>query len=162
MKFLKPIAFSCLLSVGLSSHANSLLLEAADFTLPNMQSDNSLTLSDYRGNIIFLDFWASWCRTCIRSFPFMKQLQAEYGEQGLQVIAINMDQDEKQAHRFLKKYSPNFLVARDSAGTVAIDYGVQALPTSFLISREGEIILRHKGFRKKHYKQLQLLIEENL
>ena len=107
-------------------------------------------LEAYAGKVVLLDFWASWCSPCLQSFPWMNELQQEHGGEGLVVLAVNLDQDRKLADAFLGKTPAKFRVEYDPAGTVARQFDVQAMPTSFLIDRHGKVRARHAGFKEKH------------
>jgi thiol-disulfide isomerase/thioredoxin len=106
-------------------------------------------LEAYAGKVVLLDFWASWCSPCLQSFPWMNELQQKHGGEGLVVLAVNLDQDRKLAETFLGKTPAKFRVEYDAAGDVARQFQVQAMPTSFLIDRQGNIRVRHAGFREK-------------
>ena len=120
--------------------------QAPDFRLPTQKS--SVTLSSYTGKIVYVDFWASWCGPCRKSFPWMGELQRRY-KKDLKVIAINLDEERDEALAFLKKYPPGFTVAFDPQGKVAEVYGVPGMPTSYLIDPAGKIVTKHIGFRSK-------------
>ena len=105
-----------------------------------------LDLAAYRGKVVYLDFWASWCAPCRLSFPWMNQLQQVYGAQGLTVIAVNVDHDHAQAEQFLRETPPGLKVVFDPAGQIAGKYDIKAMPTSVLIGRDGKIRFVHSGF----------------
>ena len=94
-------------------------------------------LKDLHGKVVLVDFWASWCAPCLSSFPWMDDLQKRHGQQGLVVVAVNLDQDRALADAFLRKTAPQFRIEFDQQGTLAKQFGVQAMPTSFLIDRSG-------------------------
>ena len=118
---------------------------APDFELPTKAG--SVSLQNTRGQVVYLDFWASWCKPCRKSFPWMNDLHAKYYDKGLRVIAVNVDSDAEQVKRFLEKYPANFLVAYDAEGKVASQYQVKGMPSSYLIDRQGNIHASHIGFR---------------
>ena len=107
----------------------------------------AMDLSPYRGNVVYLDFWASWCGPCKQLFPWMQTMKDTYGPQGLTVIAINLDLDRADADRFLNQFRPAFEVRFDPTGNLAEFYKVQAMPSSVLIDRHGVTRFRHAGFR---------------
>jgi cytochrome c biogenesis protein CcmG/thiol:disulfide interchange protein DsbE len=111
--------------------------------------DHALDLAAYKGKIVYLDFWASWCGPCRQSFPWMQRMQQQYGRDGFVVVAVNVDQDRGDADRFLHEFMPNFQVVYDPQGHLAERYGVGAMPTSVLIDRAGQVRLLHAGFRTK-------------
>ena len=107
-------------------------------------------LDSLHGKVVLVDFWASWCGPCLQSFPWMNDLHARHGGDGLVIVAVNVDQDRALADAFLKKIPPQFRVEYDAAGSLAQQFGVEAMPTSFLIDRVGRVRVRHAGFREKH------------
>lgn len=111
------------------------------------QAADELQLDDYSGKVIVLDFWASWCVPCRRSFPWMDEMQRKYGDEGLVVIAVNLDAHLADAHEFLQEFPVDFTIYYDTSRQLARDFGVQAMPSSFLINRHGEIVERQLGFK---------------
>lgn len=124
----------------------------------------SLDLSAYRGKVVYLDFWASWCAPCRESFPWLGNLVSEYGAQNLVVIAVNVDHDRRRAERFLRETPANFPIIYDPHGEIAAAYKVAGMPSAVLIDREGKVRFQHDGFsdkRKENYEEhLHALIGE--
>ncbi len=104
-------------------------------------------LKPYRGKVVYLDFWASWCAPCRQSFPWMDALQARYGERGLTVVGMNVDPDRHSADEFLQAFKPRFQVLFDPNGSVAQSYSLMGMPETFLIDRTGAVRYKHVGFR---------------
>lgn len=100
------------------------------------------------GKVVLLDFWASWCEPCRHSFPWMSELQRVYGDAGLVVVAVNLDQDQRLAEQFLAATPARFRVEYDPAGAMATRFGVDAMPVSFVIDRSGQVREKHVGFRQ--------------
>lgn len=121
-------------------------------------------LAGLKGKVVLVDFWASWCAPCLSSFPWMDELQQRHGQKGLVVVAVNLDQDRALADAFLKKTAPQFRIEYDAQGTLAKQFGVQAMPTSFLIDRRGKVRITHRGFRAaqraEREQQIRQLLEE--
>jgi thiol-disulfide isomerase/thioredoxin len=115
-----------------------------------------------RGRVLYVDFWASWCEPCRRSFPWLAHLQEQYGDKGLTVVAINLDQERKAADAFLGKYPAPFRVAFDPQGKSAGAFHVEAMPTSFLIGRDGRVLERHTGFDPKKAVEIEERIAKEL
>lgn len=135
--------------------------KALDFSL---SGDNGTTikLSSYKNQIVYVDFWASWCKPCRQSFPFLNEMHQRYASKGLKIIAINLDDNKKAAAAFLKKYPASFTIAYDPEGKTPSKYGLKVMPTSYLIDRRGQIINIHKGFKEDQAKALENMISQSL
>ena len=144
--------------VHIAGAAESHTKAAPTFILP-MES-GQVRLADLYGKVVYLDFWASWCGPCRSSFPWMNEMQTRYGGQGLVIVAINLDKDKSLADRFLVQLPAKFNVAFDPYGTIAGQYQIIGMPTSFLIDRNGNIHQRHTGFRDKDKADLELQIRQ--
>ena len=149
-----------LLILLVSPMQNSFAESAPNIPLNIANTHN--TLSDFKGKLIYLDFWASWCIPCRNSFPFMNHMLSKYKDKGFQIIAVNLDKDIEQVSKFLKRYPAQFKISYDSTGNTAEKFNVRAMPTSFLIDRKGEIIATHSGFRQKDTAKIEQLILSNL
>jgi len=134
--------------------------QAPDFELPGAKG--TVKLSSAAGSVVYLDFWASWCGPCRQSFPWMNSMQEKYRAQGLQVIGVNLDAKNEDVQKFLSQLPAKFTVAFDSKGTIPKVYGVKGMPTSFLIGRDGKIILEHAGFKESDRETLEQQIKSAL
>ena len=114
--------------------------------LPLRASAQDFDLSAYKGKVVYLDFWASWCVPCRLSFPWMAQLQQTLGAKGLTVVAVNVDKDRAKADAFLQQMPPSFRVVFDPKGDIAKQYDFRDMPTSILIGRDGKVHFVHDGF----------------
>jgi thiol-disulfide isomerase/thioredoxin len=112
-----------------------------------VQADAPLEFNGFRGRVVYLDFWASWCGPCRQSFPWMETMQATYGGQGLEIVAVNLDRDRADADKFLHQFHPTFDLRFDPKGELAELYKVQGMPSSVLIDRHGVTRFTHVGFR---------------
>ncbi len=133
---------------------------APDFTLPSLQG--SVSLDSLRGHPVLVDFWASWCGPCRKSFPWMNDLVKRYGPKGLEVVAIDLDKDRGLANAFLRELPPSFTIAFDPKGRTAEAYRVAAMPSTFLVGPSGNLIATHAGFDEKHAAELESRIQEAL
>lgn len=124
--------------------------------------DGVLKLDSLKGQVVYLDFWASWCAPCKKSFPWLNDIQKKYGKQGFKVVAINLDKDTELARRFLQHHPADFLIGYDSEGNIASQLKVQGMPSSFLIDRKGKIVSSHVGFKEKKIKSMETEIENLL
>jgi len=116
----------------------------------------------WRGQWVYLDFWASWCAPCRLSFPWMNQLQREWGPKGLQIVAINLDSQRVKALQFLQRHPAQFMVLWDAAGHSAKAYDVQAMPMSYLIDPQGHIVSAHRGFTEASARATELDLRKRL
>jgi thiol-disulfide isomerase/thioredoxin len=121
-----------------------------------------LDLADHRGKVVYLDFWASWCKPCRESFPWMNSLLARYPADRFTVITINLDAEASEMHRFLQKIPAQFDVYRDSSGAIAEKFQLEGMPTSFLIDPSGKVVRKHIGFYTGKLDEYQREIEELL
>jgi thiol-disulfide isomerase/thioredoxin len=112
--------------------------------------DGTVTrLSDLRGTVVLIDFWASWCIPCKASVPALDGLYRELHDRGLQVLAVNVDENRRNADRFLAGRSPAMTVLFDPQGATPAAFAVRAMPTSALIDRAGNIRFTHEGYTNK-------------
>ncbi|MCP5298732.1 MAG: TlpA family protein disulfide reductase [Chromatiaceae bacterium] len=135
-------------------------LEAPAFSLPDMD-DAIHTLSDYRGKVVLLNFWGTWCPPCRREMPSMQRLYDKYRDRGLVVIAVNQWEDAELVFEFTGRLSvqPTFPILFDRESTLAEAYGVKGLPTTFLLDRQGGIRFRAIGGREFDHPEVEALIE---
>jgi peroxiredoxin len=117
---------------------------APEFSLPELNGQ-MLNLSAYRGKIVLLDFWATWCGPCLEEIPHFIELQNKYGDRGLQVIGISMDDGPGPVREFYQRFNFNYPVAMGNAKVGQLYGGVLGLPIAFLIGRDGHIEAEHIG-----------------
>ena len=134
--------------------------EAAAAPVFTVAADSGqLNLEDYKGKIVLLDFWASWCAPCRQSFKWLNQMQERYSSDGLVVLAVNVDENKGLAQQFLKSNPANFLIGYDPAGKIAETYRLKGMPSSYLIDRDGKLRIAHTGFREKDKSPMQAQIQ---
>ena len=107
----------------------------------------AFSLDAYRGQVVYLDFWASWCGPCKASFPWMQSMHHQYANREFQIVAVNVDTQRQAATEFLREQGVSFDVVFDPDGQIASQYGLLGMPSSFLIGRDGRVLLSHKGFK---------------
>jgi thiol-disulfide isomerase/thioredoxin len=105
-------------------------------------SDRKVTLSQFRGNVVVLNFWASWCEPCVEELPSLISMQARMKEKGVIVLAVSIDVDSDLYHRFLKEHNVNLLTVRDPEQRASALYGTFGWPETYIIDRKG--IVRRK------------------
>jgi thiol-disulfide isomerase/thioredoxin len=120
---------------------------------------------ELKGQVILLDFWASWCGPCKSSFPAMQDLTTKYTDKGLTIVAVNLDEKQENMQEFLKTAKVSFTVVRDARQKLVAAADVPTLPTSFLIDRSGKIRFAHAGFdrdetTRQYVKEIEQLLQE--
>lgn len=121
---------------------------------------NQLNLENYQGKVVYLDFWASWCKPCQKSFPWMNSLLAKYPAENFTVITVNLDAESEAMHRFLDKVKADFDIYHDPSGQIAEQFEIEGMPTSYLIDADGKVIKKHIGFYTKQVDKYESEIEE--
>jgi len=129
---------------------------------PLISAAGDLNLEKHAGKVVLLDFWASWCVPCRRSFPWMNEMQEKYAQDGLVIIAVNVDREVENAAAFLAEYPANFEVIYDPDAALAKEYKIQGMPSSFIIGRDGASIDRHTGFKVKKRDEYEAVIRAAL
>lgn len=151
---MKHILRSCaLLLILFAGTAQAEYPQLPDFRLPTTQGE--ISSAKLNNQVVYVDFWASWCKPCQKSFPFLNELQARYAKQGLTVLGINLDKDHNAASSFLQRVPAHFTVAFDQQGNIAQQFHVQGMPSSYLVDRKGNIRARHIGFREEDKAKLE-------
>jgi thiol-disulfide isomerase/thioredoxin len=121
-----------------SKHAPNVALHTADGV--------TAQLADYRGKVVLIDFWASWCPPCKASFPALDAIYREYQGKGLEVLAVNVDERRRDADTFLDAHPHRLTVLYDPKGVSPEAFGIKGMPSSFLIDRAGNIRFTHMGY----------------
>lgn len=137
-----------------------------DFHLPQLGGSASLALENFRGKVVYLDFWASWCGPCRKSLPLYEALYQEMsgqsGDAQFAVVAINLDEDKDDAVRFLQQHPATYPILLDPAGVTAADWQVKVMPSSFLLDRSGTVVKEYAGFEESHFEEIRHDIKAEL
>jgi len=153
----------CLGVFSLAAQAEALKGVAPDFTLKSNQGKN-LRLEEYRGQVVMLNFWASWCGPCRQEMPLMENIYNKYQDLGFTILAVNVDEDSADADRFLKSVPVSFPVLYDNDSKVSEMFSVDAMPTTVMIDRDGNKRFIHRGYKagyeNDYAKQVKQLIRE--
>ncbi|MBY0401822.1 TlpA family protein disulfide reductase [Myxococcota bacterium] len=164
-----PRAFAALLFstiAALLATTPALALEAGDrapdFSAPSLDGKGNVSLAQYRGKVVYLDFWASWCAPCLKAVPEIEAMRKELAGEKFQVVAVNLDQQTKKALRFLEKNPVGYPSASDPKGRLPKQFGVDTMPTSYLIDAQGVIRLVHRGFKRGDGEKLRAEIRKLL
>lgn len=143
-------------------------LHAAELTLGAKSPNCNLSpigggagkaIQQYLGKVVYVDFWASWCGPCAQSFPFMNKLHKELHAKGLEVVGVNLDEEPQEALGFLAKTPAQFTILADASGQCPQDFGVKAMPSSYLIDRAGVVRHVHLGFKAAESAELRQQVE---
>jgi len=121
-------------------------------------TENSFDLQQYQGKVVILDFWASWCVPCRRSFPWLNAMHDKYAAEGLVIIGVNLDNEIDDAKLFLDEFPATFQVYYDIDKRLARKYDVIAMPSSYVIGRDGRIQARHLGFKVRREAEYEAAI----
>jgi len=141
---------------------NSAQGKSSDQQILNSRAILEETLISHEGKVVYLDFWASWCGPCRKSFPWMNTMQEQFKHEGFSVISINLDANKDLAEKFLKENPARFTVIYDPKGNIAKHFKIQGMPSSMLIGRDGKIKSSHTGFFTNKTPKYQQEIEELL
>jgi peroxiredoxin len=146
---------------SMPAHAGQTGSVAPQFTLKDL-TGRSIALDQYKGKVVFLDFWAPWCAPCKEELPELEALHNRYAREGLAIIGISLDTSEASVSRFLQKMPVAFPVLIDKNADASDLYRVSSLPAGFLIDRNGIIRYKHLGFGKEYVSQYEKEIVELL
>ena len=154
--------FSRLLLCLLFTNAVS-ALEQPDFTLKNFDGTN-LKLSEYRGQVVLVNFWASWCGPCRQEMPKLEELHQRYESLGVTILGVNVEEDSTLARRIVADRELTFPILADDRNIASELFDVDAMPSTVLIDKDGMVRFRHRGYMpgyEKHYEdQIRSLIRE--
>jgi len=144
-----PLRRLLLFAALIASTSPALAVEAGEaapaFALPNAKGE-TVTLDKLKGQVVYVDFWASWCGPCKRSFPWMNDMQQRYGGKGLSIVAVNVDKKREDADKFLGQTPAQFTIVFDPAGATPSSFAVKGMPSSYLIDGKGNVIVVEQGF----------------
>jgi len=151
------------LLLTLNAFASEKKVKAPDFTLKS-QSGENVRLSDFRGQVVLLNFWASWCGPCRQEMPILNAINKKYEALGFTVLGINVDLKSEKAVNYLKDTPVNFPVLYDPTSKVSELYSVSAMPSTAIIDRDGNVRFIHAGYKSgdedKYRKKIKALMRE--
>jgi peroxiredoxin len=139
------------------------LRKAPDFTLSSVMGGLSVSLSDFEGKVVLLDFWATWCPPCKASIPNMNKLYEKYNEKGFEIIGVSVDnirniQDQAKVKNFVKRYSMKYSVVYVENSMRQKYGGIPSVPTVFIINRQGEVVSKYTGYSPELEKKMEATI----
>ncbi|AWB67357.1 TlpA family protein disulfide reductase [Saccharobesus litoralis] len=164
MNKIYKLLFGAIIALPLfASHAVTVGQMAPDFTLKSFQGSNQ-RLAEQKGNIIVLNFWASWCGPCRKEMPALEQLQNKYKDLGVAVWGVNVEQESQAGREFITDIKVSFPIFFDETNTISKNYAVAAMPTTVIIDRDGKVRHIFKGYKtgyeKKYAKAIKKLLRE--
>ncbi|RBW49889.1 TlpA family protein disulfide reductase [Marinobacter sp. F3R11] len=139
--------------------ADAINVPAPDFTLESRSGDN-VRLEDHRGEVVMLNFWASWCGPCRQEMPLMDDIYSRYQDLGFTILAVNVDENRDEALRFLDKVPVSYPVLYDPESSVSELYEVPAMPTTVMIDRDGKARYIHYGYKPGYEDDYEAQIRE--
>lgn len=132
---------------------------APDFTLKSNQGNN-IRLSELKGQIVLVNFWASWCGPCRKELPAFEKLYQKYQPLGVTILAVNVDDDPAKANELLSEVNISYPVLYDNDQKISELYKVSAMPSTYFINRDGELVNTHRSFKEGDEKKYKKLIKE--
>jgi peroxiredoxin len=159
--FWKRVFLGAMLTIYAASSVEAATVSgpAPDFTLKSQDGSN-IKLSELRGQVVMVNFWASWCGPCRQEMPLLEQLYQRYQPMGFTLLGVNVEEDSSAANKVLKEIPVSFPILYDSRNSVSESYQVRAMPSTFLIDRDGNIRYLHKGYQPGYEQDYQQQIRE--
>ena len=152
----------CTLSTQLAYSA-SVGDNAPSFRARTLNGSETISNSDLEGKVVFVDFWASWCPPCLKSLPEFENLQTSFsGRDDVVVLAINLDENPKDAQKFVNNLRVTYKILEDKEGAIPESFGVNAMPTSYVIDKSGVIRYVHNGYKSGDVNKIKAEIEKLL
>lgn len=143
---LRIIMLTAALLLGSIAAAADVSGPAPDFTLKSRSGEN-IKLSDLRGNVVMINFWASWCGPCRQEMPHLETLSKEYADYGFTLLGVNVDEKQELAEKLLAQIPVSFPILFDPTSSVSKLYNVDAMPTTILVDRDGNLRHLHRAYR---------------
>jgi len=161
--FIKQIFLVSMIFMAGLLQAETFSGPAHDFTLKS-QSGENIRLKELAGQVVLLNFWASWCGPCRKEMPKLEDLHQKYKDLGVTILGINIDENPELSKKILKDVSINFQVLYDPESQVSSRYNIEAMPATFLVDKKGDFRFRHNGYlagyEDTYDQQIKLLIRE--
>lgn len=156
------LTFAIILTLFSQPLPNNLVgKKAVEFTLPDV-SGGEVALQSFRGKVVLLNFWATWCGPCREELPELGRVQEKFRKRGFAVVAVTVDNELENVRSFLKKYDLKLQALWDRRKKVAEAYGVEKMPSSYLIDRNGVIRFIHRGYSPEEFKRIEAEIDDLL
>lgn len=164
MKF-KKILFFIFIIIPVFAYSQDIGKEAKQFS-GKTESGDKVNLSDYKGKVLILDFWASWCKPCKEEFPFLIELYNQYSDKNFSVLGVNIDKDIANLRKFLNEINKDvpYKIILDPEAKIPEEYNIDSMPSVFVIDKYGVVKYIHIGFvsgdKEKYKKEIETLLSE--
>jgi thiol-disulfide isomerase/thioredoxin len=163
LKFPLAALAALLLAAAWPAAATDGAVPAPQFSLAS-RAGGQVSLADLKGQVVMINFWASWCGPCRQEFPALDQIYAKYKPMGFTLVAINVESEKADAEKFLGAMPVNFPILFDPDNTVSGKYGVSAMPTTVLVDRQGRVRWQHRAYKPgdeaKYIEQIRAALRE--
>ncbi len=163
MKFSRWITGLCIVLLAAEAFAVGLREEAPDFTLKSLEGSN-LRLEEYRGQVVLINFWESWCGPCRQEMPVLDRLHHRYEDTGFAVLGVNVEGDSESAREIVDKTNVTFPILLDDGQKVSELYSLEAMPSTIVVDRDGVVRYIHRGYKPgdeaKYVEVVKELIKE--
>ena len=158
-----PLFVVALMLLNVNAQAKTEAVPVKDFTLKSRAGDN-VRLKELSGDVILINFWASWCGPCRKELPKLEALHQKYTDLGVTIIGVNIDADPELSKKLLKEFPVTFTILYDPENTVSEDYEIESMPSTFLVDKKGLLRFRHNGYlsgyEDKYDAQIKQLLRE--
>ncbi|PIP78980.1 MAG: redoxin [Gammaproteobacteria bacterium CG22_combo_CG10-13_8_21_14_all_40_8] len=163
LKIINHLLLSLSILIGSGLHAAEVLDRAKDFTLLSREGKN-IRLNEKIGNVVLINFWASWCGPCRQEMPKLENLYQKYKHLGVSIIGVNIDENTELSKNLLNDFPVNFTILYDPEAKVSEPYQVESMPSTYLIDKKGYLRFLHKGYQSgyedEYDKQIKQLLRE--
>ncbi len=167
MKFFRTLSMALLsLTLGLATLPSQAedKIPAPDFTLKSHSGEN-IKLSELRGDVVMINFWASWCVPCLQEMPALEKIHQRYKDLGFTLLGVNVEQDISEAKAYLKKVNVSFPILFDLNNQVSNEYEISGMPTTYLVDRDGNLRKLYIGYQpgtseEVYMREIKTLLKE--
>jgi len=164
LKLIQVSVVSCICAFATQfAFAASVGDDAPSFRAHSLDGSETISKADLEGKVVFVDFWASWCPPCLKSLPEFENIQTSFSDRDdVVVIAINLDENPQDATDFINKINVTYKILADTSGKIPESFGVNAMPTSYVIDKSGVIRYVHSGYKSGDVSKIKNEIEKLL
>lgn len=146
----------------ISAHALASGDTAPDIWGKRMDNGAQMKLSDLRGKVVVVDFWATWCAPCRYSLPLLNQMRKDFKDRGFEVLGVNVDQEASGAHKLMRELGVEYPVLRDVGETTYEWYDIRGMPAAYVVDRKGKVRMIRQGFQRSEFPGTRVEVEKLL